>query len=399
MSASLRLVVSAAFGATLLSSGCRGEASPAVEAEYDRRDAVTAASDTVWTLAESPRFSIDRASSEPEGFLIQPSAGEFFDDGSFVIADGGTRRLIWLDPDGRVMHASGRRGDGPGEFRSLSAIFRPEGGRDVWVWDSALRRLSRYDGRGDFVSSRASPIGEPLPEAVLPGPIFVSTAPADRSASGRGRYVLRDDEGRVLAEHPASLTTRRPAVSVEFEGRTMNHGIPPGCVSDPGIVAIGPELLALDPAQGTVEAIARDGGRVVRHRVERREPVTDDARTAVEMMLERRFTIPGREAPDRVRRDAIEQLREAMGDTLPAWQDVVVDASGTLWLEVAECPRATDATTYRVLDLEDGRTGSVVVPDGLTVLAVRGRDVLVRRLDDLGIPHVEMYSLVTESSP
>jgi hypothetical protein len=127
--------------------------------------------------------------------------------------------------------------------------------------------------------------------------------------------------------------------------------------------------------------------------------VTDDARNAVEMMLERRFTIPGREAPDRVRRAAIDQLRAFMGDTLPAWQDVVVDASGALWMEVAKCPRATGATTYRVLDLEDGRTGSVVVPDGLTVLAVRGRDVLVRRLGDLGVPHVEMYSLVVASSP
>lgn len=382
----------------LIASGCGDEDGTDREPEDHRRDAISAVSDTVWTLAASPRFSTDRSSSEPDGFLVQPLAGEILEDGSVIVVDRGVGTLIWLDPAGVATHSAGGRGDGPGEFRSLSAIFRPPGSGDVWAWDAATRRLTQFDDRGELVSSHGLSFGDPAPEAVLPGPLFVSTVQDEADASGRSHYVFRDSGGRVVAEHLAPHPSGRSGVTVEVNGRTMNHGVPAGCVAAPGIVGVGAELLALDPSRGLVQAIAHDGTRIVRYRVDRREPMTEEARSAVEDMIERRFSIPGREAPDHVRREAIEQLRTLVGDTLPAWQSVIADQTGALWLERAECPRASGAATYSVIDLDGEGTGSVVVPAGLTVLAVRGREVLVRRPDELGVPHVEVYPLVARGT-
>lgn len=399
MSITRRLSALVPLAVVVIASACGGEQGADRYPEDDARDAISAVSDTVWTLDASPRFSTDRSSAEPDGFLIHPASGEILNDGSVIVVDRGAERLIWLDSAGVATHWVGGRGDGPGEFRSLAAIFRLPGSSDVWAWDVSTRRLTHFDGHGELVSSHGRSAGDRAPEAVLPGPLFASTEDDEEDGSGASRYVLRDSVGRVVAEHVVPYRNGQFGVVVEVDGRSVNHGVPNGCVAAPRIVGVGAELFALDPSAGLVWEIARDGASTVRYRVDQREPVTEDVRQAVEAMIERRFTIPGREAPDHVRREALEQLQALMGDTLPAWQGAIADPTGALWLERSECPRASGPATYSVIDLDGEGIGAVVVPDGVTVMAVRGRDVLVRRLDDMGVAYVEMYSLVARDSP
>src|SRR5690606_37218699 len=75
-----------------------------------------------WRIADSPSVVIGRAEGEADDVLHSVSGAVRLRDGRIVIADGGSSELRFYDPQGRYRSTAGRRGGGPGEFRSLSAI-------------------------------------------------------------------------------------------------------------------------------------------------------------------------------------------------------------------------------------------------------------------------------------
>lgn len=181
-------------------------------------------------------------------------------DGRLVVPLGGSSEIRVFSPEGTFARRLGGSGEGPGEFRYLSAAW-PRGDT-IEAFDSRLRRVNRYlpDGSLEVV---AIPGGEypdmsvavgPLGEGwVLGGVVAGGTASATRfwfitltgtaptsvnSARSRGFFAtpLRVEAARILCRHarcsprmgPGSIwetpRCRPSAVFALGERTTRSHG-------------------------------------------------------------------------------------------------------------------------------------------------------------------------------
>src|SRR5690606_597494 len=94
--------------------------------------------------------------------------------------------------------------------------------------------------------------------------------------------------------------------------------------------------------------------------------------------------------------DSLESFLRRMGDIgnpLPAWQGVVPDPSGRLWLELPRCHTPGPAS-FQVIDLEGREVATIDIPEDMRVLAVRGDRVLVVRTDEFRLEYIELYRIV-----
>lgn len=354
-----------------------------------------------WVLATEPRFSLTAAPADPVFPFVIPTEAVILEDGSSIIRDGSTT-LIYLNADGSGARIAGSSGGGPGEFRNLRTILDAPGESGVWAWDSRLDRLSHFDRSAQYVTSLvpAGRTGAP-PVAILPGPAFVTIdEPGAQTGPdpARRRYVLRDSQWAVVREIQGPPEPASPELTWKASGITNHSQLHAGCVPRLEEVVIGNVLYAADAGSGVIHAYGEDGSVREVYRASRRQSVTPDIRTALETRLERRLTIPGREAPGSVRRDVLQDVRNRIrdqGDRLPAWQRVLADPDGRIWLERPVCPLRGGDDVFEVVGVDGQLLGSVTIPEGMSVLAARGDNVLVRRMGELDVQHVEMYRLMT----
>lgn len=68
----------------------------------------------------------------------------------FVVGESQSATLQFLDARGKVVHTTGRRGQGPGEF--MGGIFINQcAGDSLFAWDSRTNRVSVFTASGSFV--------------------------------------------------------------------------------------------------------------------------------------------------------------------------------------------------------------------------------------------------------
>lgn len=70
-------------------------------------------------------------------------------DGNLAVSDGGGSTISVFDPHGSFVRSFGGNGEGPGEFRSLSRIYRV-GTDSIFGLDAWTERLSFFDTAGTF---------------------------------------------------------------------------------------------------------------------------------------------------------------------------------------------------------------------------------------------------------
>lgn len=66
--------------------------------------------------------------------------GVLLDDGSVALGVAGQHRVLLFAPDGTLRDSIGRSGAGPGEFRTISRVFRADDG--LGVFDAIARRVT-----------------------------------------------------------------------------------------------------------------------------------------------------------------------------------------------------------------------------------------------------------------
>lgn len=71
-------------------------------------------------------------------------------DGNFYVSDMKNLRIQKYNPEGRYLFTIGRKGQGPGEFRSLSVVRFDKDG-NLYVCDVTGRKLSFFSKEGDFL--------------------------------------------------------------------------------------------------------------------------------------------------------------------------------------------------------------------------------------------------------
>lgn len=84
--------------------------------------------------------------------LFRVVGARFLDDGTLVIANSGTRELLYLDGAGGLERKFGRAGSGPGEFSMMTALD-VDGSGNLIVYDPRETRLTRLTSTGDFLET------------------------------------------------------------------------------------------------------------------------------------------------------------------------------------------------------------------------------------------------------
>ena len=111
--------------------------------------------------------------------------------------------------------------------------------------------------------------------------------------------------------------------------------------------------------------------------------------------LERRVALrPPEQQADR-RRELRETFEEVpIAETFPAFDQIVADALGHLWVEEYDLPgEQRPNPLWTVFDPEGGVLGFVETPAGLNIFEIGADYILGRATDDLGVEYVQVWSL------
>jgi hypothetical protein len=343
-----------------------------------------------WTLAESPLLAIGSADGGPDA-LYSVGAIVPLSDGRFALAHRSRNEIVWFDSTGARLVESGREGDGPGEFRAVSRLFRLPGDT-LLVVDGAINRLSVFgpDGRYRRSSRLDSEGGGALPTVLLP----------DRTLLARPGFSFNSSTPGGLARDTAAL----PRIDLDG-GRVGEVGPLPmgenwvfsiGGSSGAGPHPFGKQTL-LAPAESgfwlatgdrpEVELRAPDGEllRIVRW-ADRPLPLTEAMASSFEAMA----------LEDEEDRAMIEAYLEGMTypETLPTASELMSDTEGHLWVRPFALPSEEEgAPPFMVFDADGRLLGEVAFPARFEPRAITDERVYGVWTDELDIEQVRVYAL------
>jgi hypothetical protein len=313
-------------------------------------------------------------------------------DGGLIVADEGEGEVRAFDVAGTLRWSAGRRGDGPGEYRTIGGIgIGPAD--SIWVWDFGLRRFTILDRDGRV--ARLLGLDAPLSAVGAAGRLadgtFVLQEYWTASSSGPGLHrdpaaIVRFATDASRLDTVALLPGREAFLSVE-NGRGVMAT--PLFARRTVVAARGDGIFAGDQERyeirtydsaGTLRMLIREAGQDL--------SISDEAaRGLIEEML---VDVPPQERSER--RAFLESMDRPPGR--PAFGALLVTDSLSLW--VADWMQASDrASTWTVFGKDGILRGRVVMPDGLDVLDVRGDRVAGVWRDDLGVEHVRVHRLMS----
>lgn len=346
-----------------------------------------------WTVARPPVLSIGGARSE---HLVHPVDAIRLNDGRIIVADEWAQQVKFFSPDGELIRAVGREGEGPGEFRSPWEVTRFRGD-SLMVYDRTADRVSILDSDGSF--GRFFPLrfgsnywargvvqdsmvflwspGEGQPRRDITGIYWDSTwfalyQGADRPVDTIGRYPRGEERGLGAGVPKPYHFEHR--MSFALGGRGFYLGL--GTSYEVGEYTLNGGLVRLirrsfspDPVtgelkrrfrEGYIRLIEREEGDVSPEQLDEMLPYVNDA-----------------DYPDR----------------LPAYSDMIVDELGNLWVENYRI--FTDPTSTWTVFGRDGRWVTTVrTPEGLRLSEIGADYVLGLAPDEMGAGRVRLYRLV-----
>lgn len=338
-----------------------------------------------WSVDSTPILVIGQEEGEDAHMLSIVRGALRFDDDSIVIADGSTRQLRLFDSNGQFLRAAGRRGPGPGEFRTLERIARC--GRDE-VWVDAGNRVSIWGTDLQFRREFAIPEDIMWPLVCFDGAGVV----VKRDAPGKERtssdfigsalvLTIRDSLGQDPREFMRIELRQRIEIP---NGNGMVSLVHPfGAVT---VLAAQGADVAVGPARslevrtyrrdGTLRRIARGPDQDLR--------ITDSIRS--EYAKAELTGWPGEE------RRLLGLVGTPMPDSYPAYTALLTDREGNLWAQrfSASGPAGVQWGVFAT----DGRfLGHVRLPRGLEAYEIGSDYVLGKARDSLGVEQVRMYRL------
>jgi hypothetical protein len=307
--------------------------------------------------------------------------------GRVYVGDWFAARVAVLDSTGALLGTLGRRGLGPGEFRSSRGV-QVLPGDSLLVYDPSAARASVFapgEARPAYVLNvGAAAGGVPFRLHRTPGndaflAMFRPAFRSDDTVRATDRLRVLELDGRPRGE-PIRAYPARGFLRV---GDRNNFAVTPDPFGREGLYALGPggRVHYLWSDSLAVETLdlqgRRTGGFSVRYRPPRVGPADVDAE------------LEGMQ-PDMVRvfRPALE---DSLPETWPAARALLADERGRLWIglhtpagEPREWAVFTDAGRY---------LGSVFLPRRTELHAVRGSLLYAVEKDADDVPHVVIYRM------
>jgi len=356
----------------------------------------------VWSVSDTPILSIGTADGDPNDVLFQVVDALALEDGSIVVANGGSQQLVFFDSTGQYTHAAGGSGGGPGEFTLLVSVFRGKGASLVAV-DMASRRVSYFDSDGNYGRSTRL---IPFPE--LPAPLALGMFTDGTLLATQGAYTLRAEPptrierdsqslycysadganvthlGRFPGQEWTIVTTLTPDGRSQFGRRRREFG------RSTAYAVSGNSFYVADNAAFEIQIYSNNAEL---HTVIRREyaalPVTD---TDIKSYRDSVIASRGNALQQRRTRDLHTRLPRPP-EYMPAYApDIETDTHGNLWVRETTRPGENRAP-WSVFDESGVLVGVVEMPVGFMVMDIGSDYVLGVRRDELDIEYVELRSL------
>ena len=340
-----------------------------------------------WTLSEEPLLIIGRVDGPEEYLLHRVMSAIRLDDGRIVLSNNGSQELLFFDRDGQFLSASGKSGEGPGEFRNIGLLHRM-GEDSLAVIDFGLFRISVFDEGGKF--ARSFRVAEGSPELPFPDGVFAdgtlltsvheSDAPDYQELGwfrGQNEYRRYDREGKQvasLARLPGEEYYRGTHPDGTGFTYSPNHAVRPWAAAGADTWFYG----SGDCFQ--IEERSTSGGLLRIFRLERnRRPVPEEM---AEARINAQQGGSGSSSP----------LRSlSIPEFLPAHEWILVDRVGNVWM--SEYVVLDEKPRWQVFDRDGRWLGQVDMPGGGRVTDIGDDYVLGVWRDDMDVETVRLYEL------
>jgi hypothetical protein len=350
---------------------------------------------TDWLVGETPILDIGSIEDQSEYQLYEVRDALRLDDGRIVVASEGTNDLRFFSSEGEFLRSAGGAGEGPGEFRALVGL-QLLSADSLLAFDQRLGRVSHFDSFGTFIRStnfatlRDTPINGFIGR-FADGSTVVTAARAVRQQSVDANVVVRDPVLflRVLEATVDTLASfpGRAKTFAQLDGMQVILNVPLGRSTLHAFR--GDRLFVGDNDAYEIKALRPDGSvalivRMAHHPL----PVAeDDYRRFIETELLA-------EVDDEDLRTTLERMfaNISLPETVPAFGWLIADTDGNLWVREHARPD-DDANRWTVFGGDGAMIARVSLEPRFLPLQI-GRDFLLGRwIDELGVEHVQMYSL------
>jgi hypothetical protein len=374
-----RLVaVAFACAAGLPLSACRSTAQPDREPPPARLPVVDLhgplwRARDAWTIEAQP-FLVGPAqqAADAGGAVARVSSALMLDDRSFLVSDAEHRRLQHLSRTAAPLAAVDARG-GADAFSGIAGtrVFPGTSPQEVIVADDGNASAHRVAVDGSHVDAVALTGGGTL-EGVFGDGTWLVQLLARSASRAPGPLTHRlllwryARDGRPINR---LATVGLPGRFVNDNGRVSDYLLP--FVAQPSVAASSDRLWIVTGPDASVDGYRLDGSGVATLRWPLPRRSSADGRTVLER-VQARMSAADRAVFDRLPVPA----------WLPAYAQILADDEGTLWLERYRLRAERDGpSTWDVVDPAAGWLGSLEVPGGVEVLAIRKRVLLARTGD------------------
>jgi hypothetical protein len=294
-----------------------------------------------WSV--DPRPAVEIGAGEGEDALYRVTAATRLRDGRIAVANAGSHQVKLFGTRGEHLASLGRRGSGPGEFQLPTWVGTHAD--TLLVWDAALERLTVFDSAGRV--ARAVPVGSvggsfpsvigTFPDGTL---LFASGTDADagaREGPWRGtRHLVRvSSTGQVIDTLASVPSQDRYSYRSSGGAGLVVEDLPFGrrtviALANGGVlVGTGEEYrIRMVDTTGAERELLRAEWTP--------RPVSP---TDIQEYWTRMVTVGGRSDPAEAQ---AQRSRIPYPKTLPAYDALLVDSEGAVWIKDAQTPRGWD---------------------------------------------------------
>jgi hypothetical protein len=357
-----------------------------------------------WIVAAAPELRIGVIEGDSAYQFHNISHAARLSDGRIIVIDGGTE-IRWFSPDGTHRSTLGRRGDGPGEFRSIqSVVITPDD--SVIVHDAGSQRISWLSPDETLV--RVGPLrgtGTQGVRLLTVRPHAVAIVAESRPTFNFGgeEFNYSRDTLVVTNHAPESMDTIATVVGTEsatwvyYENarptRTMQMELPFGHLA---LAAATSRSVVLAATEDRQLALLDDTGRVhALVRAASTETVSADLRSRFVTHAEQQAIDRGAPDPQIIRKGAEDRLLLLADDhTMPAFDRLLVDTGDRIWMRDYVPPWAIDQPQQWTVHGSDGLPlARVTTPAGMMVTSISNDYVVGVEPDELNVQYVVLYRL------
>ncbi len=355
----------------------------------------------LWAPGDVPSWFVD---PEPtleiagDAGFARVTKGGLLSDGSFVALDIGLQEVRRYDASTGRVTVVGAKGEGPGEYENPFGVW--VGPQDsIYVWDAGLRRASVFAPDGVFARSLNVPptdMAFPVAAGPLPGGDwligFHRGAPdpspgARRSTSVQWRVTdVTGKPGDVF-----TVTSGSEMVGIEWQGRASIIPVVFGGTTKAAPLATG--IVLVGTSEPGWRLFDRSGRlqRVIQSRV---PAVAVTASDRAQFSAYRMKSPPA--GADLV---AWRQFFDSpiYADSFPRFEGLKVSRDGEIWLEEFR-PVWEPIASWWVFSSTGQVLSRVELPQGFTLLAVLGGQLLGVTLDEFDVPVLQILRFTRDSA-